>query len=126
MVQTNQASTWIGNRPCRRDATPGEILAATFPGASITGAPKHHTMEIIADLESDGRGPYSGAVGSFGFSGNMDFCITIRTFFMKDNNLWVQAGAGIVSDSVPAKEFEETINKAQGLRRAVELAEQGF
>jgi anthranilate synthase component 1 len=83
-------------------------------------------MEVIDELEVERRGPYAGAVGYFGFSGNMDFCITIRTFFMKDDNLWIQAGAGIVSDSVPAKEYEETINKARGLRRAVELAEQGF
>ena len=72
------------------------------------------------------RGPYAGAVGYFGFSGNMDFCITIRTFVMRGKDLWVQAGAGIVADSDPSKEFEETLNKARGLRRAVELAEKGF
>jgi anthranilate synthase component 1 len=83
-------------------------------------------MEIIDELEPERRGPYAGAVGYFGFSGNMDFCITIRTFVMQGSDLWVQAGAGIVADSVPHKEFEETINKARGLRRAVELAEKGF
>lgn len=103
-----------------------DVLDACFPAGTVSGAPKIRAMEIIDELEVERRGPYAGAVGYFGFSGNMDFCITIRTFFMKDNDLWIQAGAGIVSDSVPAKEYEETINKARGLRRAVELAEQGF
>ena len=103
-----------------------DVLEACFPAGTVSGAPKIRAMEIIDELEVARRGPYAGAVGYFGFSGNMDFCITIRTFFMKENNLWIQAGAGIVSDSVPAKEYEETINKARGLRRAVELAEQGF
>ncbi len=102
-----------------------DVLEACFPAGTVSGAPKIRAMEIIDELEPSRRGPYAGAVGYFGFSGNMDFCITIRTFIMKDNDLWIQAGAGIVSDSVPEKEFEETINKAQGLRRAVELAEQG-
>ena len=103
-----------------------DVLEACFPAGTVSGAPKIRAMEIIDELEVERRGPYAGAVGYFGFSGNMDFCITIRTFFMKDNDLWIQAGAGIVSDSVPASEFEETINKARGLRRAVELAEQGL
>jgi anthranilate synthase component 1 len=102
-----------------------DVLEACFPAGTVSGAPKIRAMEIIDELEPARRGPYAGAVGYFGFSGNMDFCITIRTFVMKDNDLWIQAGAGIVADSVPAKEFEETINKARGLRRAVELAEQG-
>ena len=83
-------------------------------------------MEIIEELEPERRGPYAGAVGYFGFSGNMDICITIRTFVMRGDDLWVQAGAGIVADSDPEKEFEETINKAMGLRKAVELAEKGL
>jgi anthranilate synthase component 1 len=83
-------------------------------------------MQIIDELELEKRGPYAGAVGYFGFSGNMDFCITIRTFIMKGKDLWIQAGAGIVADSEPEKEFEETVNKSLGLRRAVELAEKGF
>lgn len=102
-----------------------DVLAACFPAGTVSGAPKIRAMEIIDALEPDKRGPYAGAVGYFGFSGNMDFCITIRTFVLKDKELWIQAGAGIVADSVPEKEFEETVNKAKALRRAVELAEQG-
>ncbi len=103
-----------------------DVLEACFPAGTVSGAPKIRAMEIIDELEPERRGPYAGAVGYFGFSGNMDFCITIRTFIMKEDILWIQAGAGIVADSVPEKEFEETINKARGLRRAVELAEQGL
>ncbi len=80
----------------------------------------------IEELEPTRRGVYAGAVGYFGFSGNMDFCITIRTFVMCGRDLYIQAGAGIVADSDPGKEYEETLNKARGLRRAVELAEKGF
>jgi anthranilate synthase component I len=103
-----------------------DVLDACFPAGTVSGAPKIRAMEIIDELEPERRGPYAGAVGYFGFSGNMDFCITIRTFVMKGEDLWVQAGAGIVADSVPWKEYEETISKARGLRRAVELAEKGF
>ncbi|MHB8810666.1 MAG: anthranilate synthase component I [Desulfobulbaceae bacterium] len=103
-----------------------DVLEACFPAGTVSGAPKIRAMEIIDELEPERRGPYAGAVGYFGFSGNMDFCITIRTFVMQGSDLWVQAGAGIVADSVPHKEFEETINKARGLRRAVELAEKGI
>jgi anthranilate synthase component 1 len=83
-------------------------------------------MEIIEELEPERRGPYAGSIGYFGFSGNMDFCITIRTFVMQGDDLWVQAGAGIVADSVPTLEYQETISKSMGLRRAVELAEKEF
>ncbi len=103
-----------------------DVFNACFPAGTVSGAAKIRAMEIIDELEPERRGPYAGAVGYFGFSGNMDFCITIRTFIMKGDDLWLQAGAGIVSDSVAEKEFEETLNKARGLRRAVELAEQGF
>ncbi len=103
-----------------------DVLAACFPAGTVSGAPKIQAMKIIDELEPDRRGPYAGAVGYFGFSGNMDFCIAIRTFVMQGNALWIQAGAGIVADSVPEKEFEETVNKARALRRAVELAEQGL
>ena len=103
-----------------------DVLRACFPAGTVSGAPKIRAMEIIDELESERRGPYAGSVGYFGFSGNMDFCITIRTFVMQGDDLWVQAGAGIVADSVPALEYQETINKSMGLRRAVELAEKEF
>ncbi|MBV5318111.1 MAG: anthranilate synthase component I [Desulfobulbaceae bacterium] len=103
-----------------------DVMDACFPAGTVSGAPKIRAMEIIDELEVSRRGPYAGAVGYFGFSGNMDFCITIRTFITKGNHLWIQAGAGIVADSDPKTEYEETINKAMGLRRAVELAEKGF
>jgi anthranilate synthase component 1 len=103
-----------------------DVIAACFPAGTVSGAPKIRAMQIIDELESERRGAYAGSVGYFGFSGNMDFCITIRTFVMQGKNLWIQAGAGIVADSDPEKEFEETINKSLGLRRAVELAEKGF
>ena len=103
-----------------------DVVAACFPAGTVSGAPKIRAMEIIDELEPEKRGPYAGSVGYFGFSGNMDFCITIRTFIMKGNDLWVQAGAGIVADSDPLYEFEETVNKSKGLRRALELAEKRF
>ncbi|MBW2466285.1 MAG: anthranilate synthase component I [Deltaproteobacteria bacterium] len=103
-----------------------DVMSACFPAGTVSGAPKIRAMEIIEELEPERRGPYAGAVGYFGFSGNMDFCITIRTFVMQGKDLWIQAGAGIVADSDPVKEYEETLNKARGLRRAVELAEKGF
>ncbi len=103
-----------------------DVMAACFPAGTVSGAPKIRAMQIIDELEPDKRGAYAGSVGYFGFSGNMDFCITIRTFVMHGENLWIQAGAGIVADSQPDKEFEETVNKSLALRRAVELAEKGF
>lgn len=103
-----------------------DVVRACFPAGTVSGAPKVRAMEIIEELEHERRGPYAGAVGYFGFSGNMDFCITIRTFVMNGKDLWVQAGAGIVADSDPGLEYEETINKSMGLRRAVELAEKGL
>ena len=103
-----------------------DVVNACFPAGTVSGAPKIRAMEIIEELEPQRRGPYAGSVGYFGFSGNMDFCITIRTFVMQADNLWIQAGAGIVADSDPKKEFEETVNKSMGLRRAVELAGKRF
>ncbi len=103
-----------------------DVVRACFPAGTVSGAPKVRAMEIIEELESERRGPYAGAVGYFGFSGNMDFCITIRTFVMSGDDLWVQAGAGIVADSDPEMEYQETLNKSRGLRRAVELAEKGL
>lgn len=103
-----------------------DVVEACFPAGTVSGAPKIRAMEIIEELEPGRRGPYAGSVGYFGFSGNMDFCITIRTFVMHGEDLWIQAGAGIVADSDPHREFDETVNKSMGLRRAVELAEERF
>jgi anthranilate synthase component 1 len=103
-----------------------DVVEACFPAGTVSGAPKIRAMEIIEELEPGRRGPYGGSVGYFDFSGNMDFCITIRTFIMHGRELFIQAGAGIVADSQPQSEFEETVNKSMGLRRAVEMAEKRF
>ena len=100
-----------------------DVLRATFPAGTVSGAPKVRAMEIIAELERDDRGPYAGAIGYFSFSGNLDTCITIRTILIKDGRAYVQAGAGIVADSQPAREHQETRNKAQGMLKAIEQAE---
>lgn len=103
-----------------------DVLAATFPAGTLTGAPKIRAMEIIDELEPLKRGTYGGAVGYFSFSGNMDFCITIRTMLVKDGRIYIQAGAGIVYDSVPEKEHQESLNKARAMLQAVRLAAGGF
>jgi len=90
---------------------------------TLSGAPKIRAMQIIDELEPHRRGPYGGAVGYVDFSGNMDTCIALRTLVMKGQTAYLQAGAGIVMDSVPAREREETLNKALGLLRAMEMAE---
>jgi len=100
-----------------------DVLEACFPAGTVTGAPKVRAMEIIEELEPVKRGPYAGAVGYISYSGNMDTCITIRTLIIKGNKVYVQAGAGIVADSVPEKEYEETVNKAMGMMKAVDMAE---
>ena len=99
-----------------------ELLKACFPAGTVSGAPKIRAMQIIEELEESKRGPYAGAVGYFGFSGNLDSCITIRTILVKDNRVYVQAGAGIVADSQPEREYEETMNKAKAMKEAVEMA----
>lgn len=103
-----------------------DVMAATFPAGTLTGAPKIRAMEIIDELEPIQRGTYGGAVGYFSFSGNMDFCITIRTMLLKEGKLYIQAGAGIVYDSVPEKEHQESLNKARGLLQAAKMATSGF
>jgi anthranilate synthase component 1 len=102
-----------------------DALAACFPAGTVSGAPKVRAIEIIRDLEPTARGVYSGAVGYFDYSGNMDTCIAIRTLVLENGVAKIQAGAGIVADSVPELEFEETVNKAKVLLRAVEIAESG-
>jgi anthranilate synthase component 1 len=99
-----------------------DALRALFPAGTVSGAPKVRAMEIIDELERDSRGPYAGAVGYFSFNGNSDFAITIRTLVANGRSCQVQTGAGIVADSVPAREWEETEAKAAGLLKAVELA----
>jgi len=103
-----------------------DVLAATFPAGTLSGAPKVRAMQIIDELEPVRRGAYGGAVGYFSFSGNMDLCITIRTMVIKDGRIFVQAGAGIVYDSRPELEQLETQNKARGMQMAVKLAAGGF
>ncbi len=107
----------------RAGADAYDLIRATFPAGTVSGAPKVRAMEIIAELEGEARGPYAGFVGYVGFDGSMDTCITIRTLQMRGNKVNVQAGAGIVADSVPANEYVETMNKARALIRAVEMAE---
>jgi anthranilate synthase component 1 len=103
-----------------------DVLRACFPAGTVSGAPKIRAMQIIDELEPARRGPYAGAVGYFSFSGNMDMCINIRTVVVKKHQAFIQAGAGIVVDSIPEHEYEETCNKAQAMMKAIELAEQGL
>ena len=103
-----------------------DVLRACFPAGTVSGAPKIRAMQIIDELEPTRRGPYAGAVGYFSFSGNMDMCINIRTVVVKNHQAFIQAGAGIVADSNPEHEYEETCNKAKAMMKAVELAEQGL
>ena len=100
-----------------------DLLRATFPAGTVTGAPKIRAMQIIAKYEPSQRGCYSGALGYFGYDGNMDTCIMLRTALIKDGKIHIQAGAGVVADSVPASEYQETVNKASALLKAVALAE---
>jgi anthranilate synthase component I len=103
-----------------------DVVRACFPAGTVSGAPKIRAMEIIDELEPTRRGPYAGAVGYFGFSGNMDTCITIRTLVIKDKVAYMQAGGGVVADSVPSLEYQESVNKAKAMVRAVEMAERGL
>ncbi len=103
-----------------------DVMKACFPAGTVSGAPKIRAMQIIEELEATKRGPYAGAVGYFSFSGNMDTCINIRTIVIKGRQAYIQAGAGIVADSVPEREYEETCNKAKAMMKAIELAEQGL
>ncbi|MEJ2362286.1 MAG: anthranilate synthase component I [Gammaproteobacteria bacterium] len=108
------------------DMTAMDVLRATFPAGTVSGAPKIRAMEIIDELEPVKRGVYAGAVGYIGWSGNMDTAIAIRTAVIKDQTLHIQAGAGIVYDSVPRNEWDETMNKGRAIFRAVAMAEQGL
>jgi len=103
--------------------TPYDLMRATFPAGTLSGAPKIRAMQIIAELEQTARGTYGGCVGYFSFNGNLDCCITIRTALVKDGKAYVQAGGGWVNDSTPEAEFQETVNKSMAMRKAIALAE---
>jgi len=107
----------------RPEFTAFDLVRAAFPHGTVSGAPKVRAMEIISDLEPDPRGAYAGMVGYFGFDGNMDTCLAIRTMIGRGNKYSVQAGAGIVADSNPSTEFQETVNKASAMLKAIEIAE---
>lgn len=110
----------------RKDKDFFDAFLSCMPAGTVSGAPKLRAMEIIAELENEARGSYAGAIGYLGFSGNLDTCITIRTIVFKHGKAYVQAGAGIVWDSVPEKEYEETVNKAKGMLKAIRTAEAVF
>jgi anthranilate synthase component I len=118
---THMVSTISGRLDKDRDAF--DALRACFPAGTVSGAPKVKAMEIIDELEPTRRGPYAGAVGYFGYAGNLDACITIRTIVIKDGSAYFQAGAGIVYDSEPSSEYRETGHKAKALLKAIEMAE---
>jgi anthranilate synthase component 1 len=107
----------------RADLSPYDALRAGFPAGTVSGAPKVRAMQIIAELEGQRRGVYAGAVGHFGFDGALDTCIAIRTLVLKDGVAYAQAGGGIVADSEPGAEFQETENKLSAVLRALEEAE---
>jgi len=109
----------------KQDLTAFDLVRAAFPAGTVSGAPKVRALEIISELETDARGAYAGTVGYFGFDGNMDTCLAIRTMVGRGNIFSVQAGAGIVADSDPTTEFQETVNKASAMLKAMDVAEQG-
>lgn len=120
----HMVSSVTGSLQPGRDAI--DALTACFPAGTVSGAPKLRAIEIIRELEQTKRGPYAGAVGYLGFSGCIDTCITIRTFVIADGKIHVQAGGGVVADSDPEAEYEETLNKAQGLLQALYKTEEGI
>ncbi|MDR1990133.1 MAG: anthranilate synthase component I [Acidobacteriaceae bacterium] len=120
----HMTSTVVGRLADDKDRL--DALQSCFPAGTVSGAPKVRAMEIIRDLEPSGRGLYAGAVGYLDFAGNLDFCIAIRTVVMSKGKAFVQAGGGIVIDSTPAAEFQESCDKAQALLKALALAQQGL
>jgi anthranilate synthase component 1 len=104
------------------DHTAYDVMRATFPAGTVSGSPKVRAMEIINEVEKNKRCAYAGAVGWFGFDGNLDSCIALRTCVLKDGKAYVQAGAGVVADSNPTSEYQETVNKATGMLRAIAWA----
>ncbi len=114
----SQVEGWLSS-----EKTPYDLMRATFPAGTLSGAPKIRAMQIIAELEQTARGPYGGCVGYFSFNGNLDCCIAIRTALIKDGRAYIQAGGGWVNDSIPENEYQETLNKAKAMLKAVALAE---
>jgi anthranilate synthase component 1 len=110
----------------RSDRDGYDLIRATFPAGTLSGAPKIRAMEIIEELEPNKRGPYGGVIGYFSFNGDLDTAITLRTIVMKEGKAYIQAGGGIVADSDADAEYQETVNKAGALVRAIELAERGL
>ncbi|MGA7273246.1 MAG: anthranilate synthase component I family protein, partial [Candidatus Udaeobacter sp.] len=108
----------------RRGCTAFDLVKATFPAGTVSGAPKIRAMQIISELEQTRRGCYAGAIGYFGFDGNIDSCIALRCAVLKNRHAYFQAGAGIVADSDPAAEYEETVNKARAMAKALSMAQQ--
>lgn len=108
----------------RKDKNAYDVMRATFPAGTVSGSPKVRAMQIINQFEKSKRGSYAGAIGYFGFDGSHDSCIALRTVALKDGRAFVQAGAGIVADSTPEGEFQETVNKAMGMMRAIEKAKE--
>jgi anthranilate synthase component 1 len=108
----------------RKDCTVFDAVRATFPAGTVSGAPKIRAMQIISELEQTRRGCYAGAIGYFGFDGNFDSCIALRSVVLKKQHAYVQAGAGIVADSDPQREYEETVNKARAMMKALSMASQ--
>ncbi len=106
----------------RPDRSAYDVMRATFPAGTVSGSPKVRAMQVIAELEKSKRGVYAGAVGYFGFDGNSDSCIALRTVVLKDGKAYVQAGAGVVADSTPEGEYQETVNKAMGMMAAIARA----
>ena len=109
----------------RPDLDAWDTLWACFPAGTVTGAPKVRAMQIISELEPTRRGIYAGAVLYLDFSGNLNSCITIRTVVVTDHKAYIQVGAGIVADSVPEREYEETLNKGKAMLKAIEIAQEG-
>jgi anthranilate synthase component 1 len=103
-----------------------DAFTSCMPAGTVSGAPKLRAMEIIAELENEARGAYAGAIGYLGFGGSLNTCITIRTLIFKNGKAYMQAGAGIVWDSVPENEYMETVNKAKGMLKAIRIAEAAF
>jgi anthranilate synthase component 1 len=106
----------------REGQTAFDVMRATFPAGTVSGAPKIRAMQIISELENRKRGCYAGAVGYFGFDGALDCCIALRSIVLKNGRAYLQAGAGIVADSEPASEYQETVNKAKAMVDAISRA----